>query len=168
MPDLIFSACLPWRGRKEGRDMMSEQEKQYIVKQRGLGKSFVQIGRELGRGESSVRYAFNHIMGKEPKAYETIPAMVLGAGRPITPKCKYCGREFRRSASGGKQLFCSAHCRNAWGNEQKRRTPYGRVCEQCGCEFTAFGNPHKRFCSRKCFADSQKAAQADKGMEVRG
>ena len=59
--------------------MMSEQEKQYIVKQRALGKSFVQIGR-------------------------------------------------------------------------------------CGREFTAFGNPHKRFCSRKCFADSRKAAQV---MEVR-
>jgi len=148
--------------------MMSEQEKQYIVKQRTLGKSFVQIGRELGRGESSVRYAFRHIMDKEPKADEIIPAVVLGAGTPTTPKCKYCGRNFEKSAQGGKQLFCSARCRNAWGNEQKRRVPYGRVCEQCGREFTAFGNPHKRFCSRKCFADSQKAVQADTCVEVRG
>lgn len=148
--------------------MMSEQEKQYIVKQRRLGKSFVQIGRELGRGESSVRYAFHHIMGKGQKVDEAVPAMVLGGGASTTPKCKYCGRDFERSALGGKQLFCSPHCRNAWGNEQKRRTPYGRVCEQCGCEFTAFGNPHKRFCSRKCFADSQKAVQADKCVEVRG
>lgn len=148
--------------------MMSEQEKRYIVKQRALGKSFAQIGRELGRGESSVRYAFNHITGKEPKAEEVIPMMVLGAGVPGTSKCKYCGRDFEKPALGGKRLFCSAHCRNAWGNEQKRRTPYSRVCEQCGCEFTAFGNPHKRFCSRKCFADSQKAAQADTCVEVRG
>lgn len=148
--------------------MMSEQEKQYIVKQRALGKSFVQIGRELGRGESSVRYAFNHIMGKEPKADEVISTMVLATETPGTPKCKYCGRDFERSALGGKQLFCSPHCRNAWSNEQKRRTPYGRVCEQCGRGFTAFGNPHKRFCSRKCFADSRKAVQADKCVEVRG
>ena len=148
--------------------MMSEQEKQYIVKQRVLGKSFVQIGRELGRGESSVRYAFHHIMGKEPKAHKTTPATVTGAGTSTTPKCKYCGRDFERSVLSGKQLFCSSHCRNAWSNEQKRRTPYGRVCEQCGRGFTAFGNPHKRFCSRKYFADSQKAAQADTCMEVRG
>ncbi len=145
--------------------MMSEQEKQYIVKQRALGKSFVQIGRELGRGESSVRYVFNHIMDEETKADEVIPTAFLGTGTSGTPKCRYCGRDFKRPAMGSKQLFCSARCRNAWGNEQKRRTPYSRVCEQCGREFTAFGNPHKRFCSRKCFADSRKAAQV---MEVRG
>lgn len=145
--------------------MMSEQEKQYIVKQRAMGKSFVQIGRELGRGESSVRYVFNHIMDEETKADEVIPTAFLGTGTSGTPKCRYCGREFMRPAMGGKQLFCSARCRNAWGNEQKRRTPYSRVCEQCGREFTAFGNPHKRFCSRKCFADSRKAVQV---MEVRG
>lgn len=144
--------------------MMSEQEKQYIVKQRALGKSFVQIGRELGRGESSVRYVFHHIMDEGTKADEVIPTAFLGTGTSGTPKCRYCGREFMRPALGGKQLFCSARCRNAWGNEQKRRTPYSRVCEQCGREFTAFGNPHKRFCSRKCFADSRKAAQV---MEVR-
>ncbi|MCM1222414.1 MAG: hypothetical protein NC548_48895 [Lachnospiraceae bacterium] len=147
--------------------MMSEQEKQYIVKQRALGKSFAQIGRELGRGESSVRYAFNHSMDTELKIDEAVPLAVLDAGTPITPKCKYCGRDFAKPALGGKRLFCSDHCRNAWCNEQKRSTPYSRVCEQCGCEFTAFGNPHKRFCSRKCFADSRKAAQADKYMEVR-
>ena len=145
--------------------MMSEQEKHYIVKQRALGKSFVQIGRELGRGESSVRYVFNHIMDGETKADEVIPTVFLDTRTPGTPKCKYCGRDFKRPAMGGKQLFCSARCRNAWGNEQKRRTPYSRVCEQCGREFTAFGNPHKRFCSRRCFADSRKAAQV---MEVRG
>ena len=39
--------------------MTSEQEKQYIVAQRAMGKSFAQIGRELGRGESSIRYVFN-------------------------------------------------------------------------------------------------------------
>lgn len=102
--------------------MMSEQEKQYIVKQRALGKSFVQIGRELGRGESSVRYVFHHIMDEAPKAGEVIPTMFLGAGTSGTPRCKYCGREFMRPALGGKQLFCCARCRNAWGNEQKRRT----------------------------------------------
>lgn len=65
--------------------MMSEQEKQYIVKQRVLGKSFVQIGRELGRGESSVRYAFHHIMGKEPKAHKTTPRQLQAQGHPPHP-----------------------------------------------------------------------------------
>ncbi len=148
--------------------MMSEQEKQYIVKQRCLGKSFVQIGRELGRTEDSVRSAFNRIVDKKAQRDKTTPLLRPDTETSGTPKCKYCGRDFERPALGGKRLFCSAHCRNAWGNEQKRRTPYGRVCEQCGRGFTAFGNPHKRFCSRKCFADSRKAAQTDKCMEVRG
>ncbi len=147
--------------------MISEQEKQYIVRQRALGKSFSQIGREIGRGESSVRYAFHHSVDTEPEAGEAAPLTALGAVMSITPKCKYCGREFVKPALRGKRLFCSDYCRNAWCNEQKRRTPYSRVCEQCGCEFTAFGNPHKRFCSRKCFADSQKAAQTEKRGEVR-
>nr|WP_296480776.1 hypothetical protein [uncultured Acetatifactor sp.] len=147
--------------------MMSEQEKQYIVRQRALGKSFSQIGREIGRGESSVRYAFHHSVDTELEAGKAAHLTALGKEAPIAPKCKYCGRDFAKPALGGKRLFCSDHCRNAWCNEQKRRTPYSRVCEQCGCEFTAFGNPHKRFCSRKCFADSQKAVQADKCGEVR-
>lgn len=78
--------------------MMSEQEKQYIVKQRALGKSFVQIGRELGRGESSVRYVFHHIMDEGTKADEVIPTAFLGTGTSGTPKCRYCGREFMRPA----------------------------------------------------------------------
>ena len=66
--------------------MMSEQEKQYLVKQRALGKSFVQIGRELGRCESSVRYVFNHIMDGETKADEVIPTVFLDTRTPGTPK----------------------------------------------------------------------------------
>ena len=147
--------------------MMSEQEKQYIVKQRTLGKSFSQIGRELGRTEDSVRSAFNRITGKKAQENKTAIPLWPNVETSGTPKCKYCGRDFAKPALGGKRLFCSDHCRNAWCNEQKRCIPYSRVCEQCGCEFTAFGNPHKRFCSRKCFADSQKAAQADKCREVR-
>ncbi|GEM_PF-2307777 len=147
--------------------MTSEREKQYIVAQRAMGKSFAQIGRELGRGESSIRYVFNHCMSKEPKPDETTPRMVMGTEIPGAARCKYCGKDFTKSTLGGKRRFCSDHCRNAWCNEQKRRVPYSRVCEQCGREFTAFGNPHKRFCSRKCFADSQKVAQAGQCKKVR-
>ena len=147
--------------------MTSEQEKQYIVAQRAMGKSFAQIGRELGRGESSIRYVFNHCMSKEPKPDETTPRMVMGTKIPGAAICNFCGKVFTKSTLGGKRSLCSDHCRNDWCNEQKRHTPYSRVCEQCGREFTAFGNPHKRFCSRKCFANSQKVARAGQYKEMR-
>ena len=146
--------------------MMSEQEKQYIVEQRALGQSFAGIGRALGKNADTVRSVFNRIIDKETSGSDIVAKPQ--ASVPNVPICKYCGREFARTSEGAKRLFCSDHCRNAYHNSQKRRVPYALTCEYCGRRFVALGNPRKRFCSRKCFADSQKKAVALAGshMEV--
>ncbi len=136
---------------------ITEQEKRYIVEQRAMGTSFDQIGRQLHRPEGTVRSAFNRAVGASQRygtSGITMPDASNGESR-----CKYCGKQFQKTGGGKKRLFCSNRCRNSWSNEKKRRTPYTLVCQHCGLAFISFGNPHKRFCGRQCFADSRKEAR---------
>lgn len=140
---------------------MKQEEKKYIVEQRASGMSFVQIGKNLGRSEDAVRVAFNRLMAEDGKT--TQPAGKHPAECSGFSACKYCGAQFCKNGGSSRRLFCSDGCRNAWCNERKRHIPYSRVCEHCGHAFVAFGNPHKRFCSRKCYADSRKG-ERDAGI----
>lgn len=155
---------MPRHKQKGAKIMMSEQEKQYIVEQRASGKSFAEIGRSLGKNADTVRSVFNRIMEKEASGSSIVAQPQTSV--PNVPICKYCGQEFARTSEGAKRLFCSDHCRNAYHNGQKRRVPYALTCEYCGRRFIAFGNPRKRFCRRKCFADSQKKAVALAGSHM--
>lgn len=64
--------------------------------------------------------------------------------------CKRCGKPLQHTEGKKKKQFCCSECRDHYFNEQKRRKPYVLVCEHCGNEFVAYGNPTKRFCSREC------------------
>ena len=68
--------------------------------------------------------------------------------------CPGCGQEFHQSPSRIKEgrVCCSIECRSTAarkGTEKK--------CEQCGKEFSSFGKPNRRFCSRQCFGLSRKS-----------
>ncbi|SFG86697.1 hypothetical protein [Enterocloster clostridioformis] len=134
--------------------MTQEKEKQFIIEQRAMGMSFVQIGKYLGRSADSVRSIFNHSIKRNTKSMPVNNNNQTDSSGDEVPLCRNCGKPFEGKSA--KRQFCSDRCRNAWFTAKKRRIPYAQICEQCGKEFTAFGNPNKRFCSRKCFTDSQR------------
>lgn len=134
--------------------MNMDQEKQYIVEQRAMGQTFAQIGKELGKTEDAVRMVFNRIVNTDLKDF--------ASPKTTTERCVYCGRPLTKNHKGEKRKFCSSRCRNAWWNEKRRKVPYKNICEHCGRAFISFGNPDRRFCSRKCFMESRRA----NGMEV--
>ena len=69
--------------------------------------------------------------------------------------CKQCGRKIKVIPGRKKKIFCSGTCRQKWWNSHpecvNRKAIYSFVCEVCGKEFTAYGNNHRKYCSRECY-----------------
>lgn len=149
--------------------MITKQEKQYIVEQRAIGRTFGQIGQALGKTEGAVRNTFYRIMSGYSEDVKSDGSCVadLDQNTKSMTECKYCGKPLVKVPKGGKRQFCSPQCRDAWWNEKKRKTPYILRCENCGRRYTVYGNSHRKFCSRKCALESRKNAKQEvPGMVV--
>jgi hypothetical protein len=69
--------------------------------------------------------------------------------------CKNCGVAILQQPKQKPKKFCGDACRLAWWGENRdqmhKRAYYHKVCQNCGAEFEAYGNEHRKYCSRKCF-----------------
>ena len=74
--------------------------------------------------------------------------------------CRNCWRLLEQTPHHRKRRFCSDACRMAWWNAHpekvNRRAYYKRVCKNCGREFASYGNDHRMFCSRLCYAQYRR------------
>ena len=74
-------------------------------------------------------------------------------------ECGYCGAPIIQTPGRKKKKFCSDHCRNHWWNTHldlvDRRANYEFVCQTCGKPFTAYGNAHRKYCSRGCYIEDR-------------
>jgi uncharacterized OB-fold protein len=78
-------------------------------------------------------------------------------------ECLFCGKEYEnKSAKRRPRKYCSEECRRAYWSEHPElknkndKAFYGYNCEQCGVEFTAYGNKSRRYCSKECSLASQR------------
>ena len=73
--------------------------------------------------------------------------------------CKGCGQPIMQISGRKKMLFCCRDCRQKWWNahldQVRRKAIYSFTCLHCGKEFTAYGNNHRKYCSRKCYIDER-------------
>lgn len=79
----------------------------------------------------------------------------------ITQKvCFECGTPIQNTPHKREKKFCSDKCRQKWWNSHldlvKRKAIYHLTCEYCGCSFESYGNDHRRFCSRTCYANYRR------------
>ena len=94
-------------------------------------------------------------------------------------ECTMCGKQFRRrpyhtKKSGQRGQFCSFDCYGRWQSIHKRgeNNPSwkgGKIaveCQQCGLVFHAHERLNRRYCSRKCFADSRRAVDLNHHYNV--
>jgi endogenous inhibitor of DNA gyrase (YacG/DUF329 family) len=69
--------------------------------------------------------------------------------------CKQCYAKLRRKPRQKPKTFCSDSCRYAWWAAHRdllhRKAFYRQTCGGCGREFQAYGNDHRKYCSRRCF-----------------
>ena len=120
--------------------MAMTEQKKLIIAYRSQGLSYKEIAEKLG---VSIDFA------------RTVYSRANRANREHTDPgsegiCKNCGNPLQFTEGKKKKLFCCPECRDKYHNRQKSRKAYILVCEYCGNEFVAYGNPDRRFCSREC------------------
>jgi len=132
---------------------MTSSQKQRIKYLRGKGVSYAAIAETLGILENTVKsYCRRNNLGA---------GFIAGQTQPIGDVCDNCGRPLPQTPGAKKKRFCSDKCRMAWWAKHpeavNRKAVYRFVCPTCGVEFTAYGNAHRKYCSRACFGLARRA-----------
>jgi len=74
--------------------------------------------------------------------------------------CLECGSEIENTPHKKNKRFCSGECRQKWWNAHlhlvNRKAFYNYTCPWCGKKFTAYGNDHRVYCSRECYAEARR------------
>ncbi len=74
--------------------------------------------------------------------------------------CRNCMKPLEQMPHHRKRYFCSDACRMTWWNAHpekvNRMAYYKLICKNCGAEFSSYGNDHRVFCSRACYAQYRR------------
>lgn len=124
---------------------MTEMQKEKIIRFRGMGRSYADIGRELGIPRDTVK-SFCRRNGLTPADIQVADNK---------DRCRECGAEIMQRPKMKKQAFCSKACRERWWAQHPERIAwkavYGFACAKCGKAFTAYGNKKRKYCSHECY-----------------
>lgn len=140
---------------------INDQQKKAIQSLRSAGMGYKSIAARLSLPLGTVKSYCARKCGKPKHSLSRPrPSLILGQGEP----CKECGQLFTQVNGAKKRLFCSDKCRQIWWNKHPemlhRKALYPFVCAQCGGEFQAYGNNHRKYCSRGCYVAARFAKKA--------
>ena len=114
---------------------MTDTQKAAALHLRSKGRSFAQIAAELDLSVNTVKSFCSRNKGG-----------LL---------CLCCGTPIQQPKRTRQKKFCSDHCRMQWWNanskEVNRKAMYEFTCACCGKTFQAYGNDHRKYCSRECY-----------------
>lgn len=118
---------------------MTGEEKALVLQLRTQGFTFSKIAERLGLSVNTVKsFCTRHKDGK---------------------RCLYCGTDVQQPRRVRLKKFCSDKCRMLWWrshySELNRKAVYSFKCENCGTEFQAYGNNHRKYCSRRCYINAR-------------
>jgi endogenous inhibitor of DNA gyrase (YacG/DUF329 family) len=124
---------------------MTDVQKQLVLELRLRGCKFADIAVQTGLSANTIKsYCQRH--------GQTLNALKR---KEI---CKQCYARLSQKAKQKPKTFCSDRCRYAWWAAHRdllrRRAIYRQTCGNCGRDFTAYGNNHRKFCSRGCYRAS--------------
>ena len=130
--------------KRGGIQMKSIEEKRRIFELHNQGLCYSRIGA---------------IMGFSPN---TIKSIITRAKVDGCSVCMECGKILIFTQKKKQKKFCNYDCRMAWWSKHREKrnlkAMYDYVCPVCGKVFTAYGNPHRVYCSRECSAKGRKEA----------
>ena len=125
---------------------MTNTEKERIIALKNQGTNLSKISETLGIPVGTIK---TFLRRTEIKRSESIEGVCLECGKPL-PKVEH----------GKPRRFCSGTCRQKWWNSHlhlvNRKAFYDFTCPWCGKKFTAYGNDHRIYCSRGCYAEERK------------
>ena len=134
-----------------GGSVMTQQQKETIIKMRGDGCSYSRISVALGVSENTVKsFCRRNNLG----SMHTRTCL-----QKNEDSCRQCGIPLTQTAGVKQKLFCSDKCRMAWWNNHpesvNRKAIYTFTCPICGREFESYGNKNRKYCSRICCGRSK-------------
>ena len=116
--------------------MLTEKQKEQILKLKSKGKTFTEIAARLGVSKSTVKSSFYRLSSKK------------------TSNCKNCGTPLPDGSA--RRVFCCDKCRLAYFKTHTgyTRTQYKRKCPCCGASFTS-SHGEQKYCSHPCYIKSR-------------
>lgn len=118
---------------------MTDEQKSCIIQFRFEGMTYSEIAQKLN-------ISINTVKSFHRRHAQTDMTKV---------QCKQCGKPITQSKRTREKKFCSDKCRMAWwklhDDEMNKNAVYDFKCEICGKEFQAYGNNHRKYCSRGCY-----------------
>lgn len=110
-------------------------EKAMIIYLHTEGLSFTQIAKQLDLSVNTVKSFYNRNKDKQ--------------------FCLFCGASIEQPPRTRLKKFCSDKCRLQWwyahAKDVNRKAMYDFTCPCCGKPFEAYGNNHRKYCSRSCY-----------------
>ena len=121
---------------------MTKEEKQRVLQMRSEGMGYKAISRETGISTATIA---SFCRKSDPEPAET---------------CLQCGAKLIHTPHRKKKKFCSDRCRMLWWHSHpdriNKQAYYHLKCQHCGKEFISYGNDHRKYCSRKCYAEHRR------------
>ena len=131
---------------------MTEKQQEEIKALRQAGLGYKKIAAALSLSESTI------------KSYCIRNKLKAGSDQTV---CLKCGQPITQPTGQKGKKFCSDACRMAWWNSHQdtvqRKAIYEYECPNCHRSFTAYGNSHRKYCSRACAVEARfrKGGDAD-------
>lgn len=137
---------------------MTALQKEEIYKLRLQGLGYKAIARELLLSVDAIkRYCKRHHLNG--------PAEIVKLNAEVILKnsglCLFCKKPIRQKKRGRTKKFCSNICKCAWWKEhpeqhcQRSGAVYQYTCNNCGRQFSAYGNKQRKYCSHACYIKSR-------------
>ena len=124
---------------------VTEEQKEKIIRFRGMGHGYGNIGKELGISKDTVKSFC--------RRNRLTRADIQATGQE--DRCRECGAGIRQRPKMKKRVFCCRACREKWWAEHPERIAqkavYGFTCGKCGKAFTAYGNKKRKYWSHECY-----------------
>ena len=125
---------------------MTNTEKERIIALKNQGMSVGKIAEAIGIPAGTIKTFLRRTEIKRKESTEGV-CLECGAELPTVPHIK-------------PRRFCSGTCRQKWWNSHlhlvKRKAFYDFICPWCGKKSTAYGNDHRVYCSRDCYAEARR------------
>jgi endogenous inhibitor of DNA gyrase (YacG/DUF329 family) len=126
---------------------MTPLQKVQITEMRERGDGYGAIAAALNIAEGTVKSYCRRNLAAQPAE--------------VSPACPQCGAALTLTPRKRLKRFCSDKCRLAWWKSHpeklNRKAVYSFNCTVCGKPFTAYGNAHRKYCSRACYGLSRRA-----------
>ena len=128
---------------------MTNEQRLKITDMRNQGCGYTAIANAVGLTKDSVK-AFCRSHG-----LAGVKAEPMISENSVTDICLNCGSPLTHNPGAKRKKFCGSSCRQAWWNTHPdrvtRKALYQFTCPACGKPFTAYGNNHRKYCSRSCY-----------------